>query len=126
MKAALGFSYRPERRGTPAAGSQQNAGLSPEGIRNSRSSTPALVAACARATRFGSSSPPASKSAIADLELAKVSRPRTVQRRSTQQISMVELPHRSPLAWDALRQTIWWLRLLLDEPAERSPVPQKV
>src|SRR3989441_106776 len=115
MKAALGLSSRPERRGAPAAGSQQNAGLSPEGIRNSRSSTPALVAACARATRFGSSSPPASKSAIADLELAKVSRPRTVQRRSTQQIWMAELRHRWPLAWDVLHQTSGWFRLLLDE-----------
>src|SRR2546423_9415906 len=124
MNAAVGLSSRPESRGAPAAGSQQNAGLSPEGIRNSRSSTPALVAAFARATRFGSSSPPASKSAIADLELAKVSRPRTVQRRSTQELWMVELPHRSPLAWDALRQTTWWL--LLDESTERSPVPQKV
>src|SRR5437763_15122226 len=116
MKAALGWSSRPDRRGAPASGSQQNAGLWPEGIRNSRSSTPALVAAFASATRFGSSSPPASKSAIADLELAKVSRPRTVQRRSTQELWMVELPHRSPLAWDALRQVTWWL--LLDESTE--------
>src|SRR6476620_7359385 len=108
MKAALGLSSRSERRGAPPAGSQQNTGLSPEGIRNSRSSTPALVAAFARATRFGSSSPPASKSDIADLKLAKVSRPRTAQRRSTQQRWMAELPHRSPLAWDALRQTTGW------------------
>src|SRR5437764_10242575 len=126
MKAALGWSSRPERRGASATGFQQNAGLSPEGIRNSRSSTPALAATFARATRFGSSSPPASKSAIADLELANVSRPRTVQRRSTQQKWMVELPHRSPLAWDALRQTNGWFRLLLDELTEQSPVPQKV
>src|SRR5947209_18057705 len=98
MKDALGLSSRPESRRAPAAGSQQNAGLSPEDIRNSRSSTPALVAAFATATRFGSSLPPASKSAIADLELAKVSRPRTVQRRSIQQIRMVELPHRWPPA----------------------------
>src|SRR2546423_13172593 len=72
MNAALGLSPRPESRGAPAVGSQQNAGLSPEDIRNSRSSTPALVAAFAKATRFGSSSPPASKSAIADLDWRKL------------------------------------------------------
>src|SRR5579871_997778 len=108
MKAALGLSSCPERRGAPAAGSQQNAGLSPEGVCNFSSSTPALAAAFARASRFGSSSPPASKSAMADLDLVKVSRPRTVRKRSTQQKRMAELPRPLPPAWDALRED-WWL-----------------
>src|ERR1051326_509183 len=108
MKAALGLSSRPETRGAPFAGSQENAGLSPEDISNSRVSIRALLAAFARAMRFGSSPPPASKSAIADLELANINRPRTVRRRSTQQIWMGELPRQLPLAWDALHPANGW------------------